>query len=34
LCQDLNRSLHFYLDQLGFVENWHSDDGVGTVLPG
>ena len=28
---DLNRSLHFYLDQLGFVKNWHSDDGAGTV---
>jgi len=28
---DLNRSLHFYIDQLGFVKNWHSDDGAGTV---
>lgn len=28
---DLNRSLRFYLDQLGFVKNWHSGDGTGTV---
>ena len=28
---DLNRSLSFYLDQLGFVKNWHSGDGTGTV---
>jgi catechol 2,3-dioxygenase-like lactoylglutathione lyase family enzyme len=28
---DLNRSLTFYLDQLGFVKNWHADDGAGTV---
>jgi catechol 2,3-dioxygenase-like lactoylglutathione lyase family enzyme len=28
---DINRSLQFYLDQLGFVKNWHSDDGAGTV---
>ena len=28
---DLSRSLHFYLDQLGFVKNWHSEDGSGTV---
>ena len=28
---DLNRSLQFYLDQLGFAKNWHSDDGAGTV---
>jgi len=28
---DLKRSLHFYLDQLGFMKNWHSDDGAGTV---
>jgi len=28
---DLNRSLRFYLDQLGFVKKWHSDDGAGTV---
>ena len=28
---DLNRSLGFYLDQLGFVKNWHSGDGTGTV---
>jgi len=28
---DLNRSLRFYLDQLGFVKNWHEGDGTGTV---
>ena len=28
---DLNRSLRFYLDQLGFVKNWHEGDGRGTV---
>ena len=28
---DLNRSVRFYLDQLGFVKNWHADDGAGTV---
>jgi catechol 2,3-dioxygenase-like lactoylglutathione lyase family enzyme len=28
---DLNRSLQFYLEQLGFVKNWHSDDGAGGV---
>jgi catechol 2,3-dioxygenase-like lactoylglutathione lyase family enzyme len=28
---DLSRSLPFYLDQLGFVKNWHEGDGAGTV---
>ena len=28
---DLSRSLHFYLDQLGFVKNWHTEDGAGTI---
>jgi catechol 2,3-dioxygenase-like lactoylglutathione lyase family enzyme len=28
---DLSRSLHFFLDQLGFVKNWHSDNGAGAV---
>jgi catechol 2,3-dioxygenase-like lactoylglutathione lyase family enzyme len=28
---DLNRSRRFYLDQLGFVMNWHSGDGTGAV---
>jgi catechol 2,3-dioxygenase-like lactoylglutathione lyase family enzyme len=28
---DLNRSLGFYLDQLGFEKNWHAGDGTGTV---
>ena len=28
---DLNRSLPFYLNQLGFVKNWHAKDGTGTV---
>ena len=28
---DVNRSLRFYIDQLGFEKNWHSDDGKGTV---
>ena len=28
---DLDRSLRFYLDQLGFMKNWHVDDGKGTV---
>ena len=28
---DLNRSLRFYLEQLGFEKNWHSGDGTGTV---
>jgi catechol 2,3-dioxygenase-like lactoylglutathione lyase family enzyme len=28
---DLNRSLRFYVDQLGFEKNWHEGDGAGTV---
>ena len=28
---DLNRALHFYVDQLGFEKNWHAGDGAGTV---
>jgi catechol 2,3-dioxygenase-like lactoylglutathione lyase family enzyme len=28
---DLNRALHFYIDQLGFRKDWHADDGAGTV---
>lgn len=28
---DLDRALHFYVDQLGFTKNWHSGDGTGTV---
>jgi catechol 2,3-dioxygenase-like lactoylglutathione lyase family enzyme len=28
---DLNRAVGFYLDQLGFEKNWHTDDGAGTV---
>lgn len=28
---DLARSLRFYQEQLGFVKNWHADDGTGTV---
>ena len=28
---DLERSLRFYVDQLGFEKNWHSDEGSGTV---
>jgi hypothetical protein len=28
---DLERCLPFYLDQLGFVKNWHAGDGTGTV---
>ena len=28
---DLKRALRFYVDQLGFEKNWHSDDGAGTV---
>lgn len=28
---DLGRSLHFYLDQLGFKKNWHEGNGAGTV---
>ena len=28
---DVNRALRFYVDMLGFVKHWHSDDGKGTV---
>lgn len=28
---DLNRSLRFYLDGLGFTKAWHEADGAGTV---
>lgn len=28
---DLPRAIAFYVDQLGFVKKWHSDDGAGTV---
>ena len=28
---DVSRSLRFYIDMLGFVKHWHSDDGKGTV---
>jgi catechol 2,3-dioxygenase-like lactoylglutathione lyase family enzyme len=28
---DLNRSLHFYIDLLGFTKSWHEGDGAGTV---
>lgn len=28
---DLQASLHFYIDMLGFDKKWHSDDGSGTV---
>lgn len=28
---DLNRALHFYIDQLGSEKNWHTGDGTGTV---
>ena len=28
---DVNRSIRFYVDMLGFVKHWHSDDGAGTV---
>ena len=28
---DLDRALHFYVDALGFVKQWHSGDGAGTV---
>ena len=28
---DLNRSLSFYLDTLGFTKKWHEADGKGTV---
>jgi catechol 2,3-dioxygenase-like lactoylglutathione lyase family enzyme len=28
---DLNRSLQFYVEQLGFRKDWHEGDGKGTV---
>jgi catechol 2,3-dioxygenase-like lactoylglutathione lyase family enzyme len=28
---DLDRALHFYLDQLGFAKAWHEAEGAGTV---
>jgi catechol 2,3-dioxygenase-like lactoylglutathione lyase family enzyme len=28
---DLNRAVHFYVDQLGFEKNWHAGEGAGTV---
>ena len=28
---DVNRAIRFYVDMLGFVKHWHSDDGAGTV---
>ena len=28
---DVNRAARFYVDMLGFVKAWHSDDGAGTV---
>lgn len=28
---DLSRSLHFYLNDLGFVKKWHEGEGSGTV---
>jgi catechol 2,3-dioxygenase-like lactoylglutathione lyase family enzyme len=28
---DVNRAASFYIDRLGFVKAWHSDDGAGTV---
>ena len=28
---DLGRSLHFYLDLMGFTKKWHSGDGTGNV---
>jgi catechol 2,3-dioxygenase-like lactoylglutathione lyase family enzyme len=28
---DLSRSLHFYVDRLGFVKKWHEAGGAGTV---
>jgi catechol 2,3-dioxygenase-like lactoylglutathione lyase family enzyme len=28
---DLDRALRFYIDELGFQKNWHSDDGAGPV---
>jgi len=28
---DVERSIRFYVDKLGFWKKWHSDDGKGTV---
>jgi len=28
---DVNRSIRFYVEMLGFEKAWHSDDGTGTV---
>ena len=28
---DVNRSIQFYVDRLGFVKKWHEGDGSGTV---
>ena len=28
---DVNRAARFYIDMLGFVKHWHSDNGAGTV---
>ena len=28
---DVNRSIRFYVDMLGFVKHWHEGDGTGTV---
>jgi catechol 2,3-dioxygenase-like lactoylglutathione lyase family enzyme len=28
---DVNRAIRFYVDTLGFVKAWHSDDGSGNV---
>lgn len=28
---DVNRALRFYLDMLGFVKHWHSEEGKGKV---
>lgn len=28
---DVHRAARFYVDELGFVKNWHEGDGAGTV---
>ena len=28
---DVHRALRFYIDMLGFVKHWHTEDGKGTV---
>ena len=28
---DVHRAARFYVDSLGFVKKWHSDDGAGTI---